>query len=234
MLKTIKNFVRPFVNEFKENKRNRYRQKLFQKDWNHDGEFSTRVYSDYGSYLEHQASKLELMQDHLNKNYENFYKQFYTRFLHTKELEKCETVLCLGARNGVEVEALIELGKFAVGVDLNPGQGNKYVVTGDFHSLVFADKSVDAVYTNCLDHAFDLEKIINEIKRVLTSKGFFITDICLGRNEGFMPGGFESLSWKTADELINKIQTLGMKLLHSSVNKDTRYPEKGAVFQVSN
>ena len=46
-------------------------------------------------------------------------------------------MLCLGARLGTEVRALHNLGYFAIGIDLNPGVDNPYVLMGDFHKLVF-------------------------------------------------------------------------------------------------
>src|SRR5215216_3610430 len=57
-------------------------------------------------------------------------------------------VLCLGARQGTEVRAFIDRGGFAVGIDLNPGEKNRYVLIGDFQELQFATGSVDIVYTN--------------------------------------------------------------------------------------
>ena len=37
-----------------------------------------------------------------------------------------------------EVRAFLDHGAFAVGIDLNPGRDNRYVMVGDFHQLQFA------------------------------------------------------------------------------------------------
>ena len=55
-------------------------------------------------------------------------------------LGQVRTVLCLAARIGTEVKAFLDLGCFAIGIDLNPGTDNRYVVHGDFHDLQFAPK----------------------------------------------------------------------------------------------
>ena len=68
----------------------------------------------------------------------------------------------------------MELGHLAVGVDLNPGAFNRYVLHGDFHHLVFPDSSFSAVYTNTLDHVFDLPRLVGEITRVLAPGGVLI------------------------------------------------------------
>ena len=51
----------------------------------------------------------------------------------------------VGARIGTEVKAFLDLGAVAIGIDLNPGENNRYVVYGDFHDLQFASGSIDVV-----------------------------------------------------------------------------------------
>ena len=75
-------------------------------------------------------------------------------------MKKAASVLCLGARQGTEVKAFLDLGCFAVRIDLEPGAENQFVVQGDFHDLKFPTESVDIVFTNSLDHAFDPKKMI--------------------------------------------------------------------------
>jgi hypothetical protein len=57
---------------------------------------------------------------------------------------------------------------FSVGIDLNPGPRNGYVLHGDFHNIIFADASIDAVYTNALDHSFDLQEL-RDLRALRTS-----------------------------------------------------------------
>lgn len=103
------------------------------------------------------------------------YDQRYRAILHQR-LEECGAVqtgaaLCLGARQGSKVKAFIDKGCFAVGVDLNPGRDKRYVLPCDFHALQFADQSVDIVFFNSFDHAFDLTKLLREVTRVLRPGG---------------------------------------------------------------
>jgi ubiquinone/menaquinone biosynthesis C-methylase UbiE len=120
-----------------------------------------------------------------------------------------------------------ELGCFAVGIDLNPGEKNKWVLPGDFHALQFADNSVDAVYCNALDHAFDLGKILSEVRRVLKNSGVFIAEIVDPTVRG--PGEYEALWWQDTNSIVDIIQNSGLPLWEHS---PFEYPWKGlhAVF----
>jgi ubiquinone/menaquinone biosynthesis C-methylase UbiE len=101
-------------------------------------------------------------------------------------------------------------------IDLNPGKENRYVVQGDFHDLQFAPKSVDVVYTNSLDHAFDIDRIAREILKVLKPEGLLIVEAVQGRDQGVNPGFFESFFWKNIDELIARLEAAGFKVTRRS------------------
>lgn len=176
--------------------------------WNREFQFPRRCYDSYADYANHQRSKLNRIGSRLSRREEEDYSVFLERFRACKQLEGARSILCLGARLGTEVRALHELGYFAVGIDLNPGPANGYVLPGDFHSLVFASESVDAVFTNCVDHVFDLEQFALEVRRVLRPGGLFIADVMLGADEGFVPGKYESLHWNKAAEVIAEIQRI--------------------------
>ena len=76
--------------------------------------------------------------------------------------------MCCGARQGTEVEVLRDLGfRSAYGIDLNSGPENPYVVPGDFMKLDAEDGSLDLIYSNCLDHAFDLPALAAEHARAI-------------------------------------------------------------------
>lgn len=173
--------------------------------WQAEGELARRRYESYEAYLAHQAAKLDEITDRLDETRATDLAEFERRFRLCVNLQGCRNVLCLGARLGTEVEALVRLGHFAVGIDLNPGAKNSFVVTGDFHALVFATGSVDAVYTNTLDHVFDLDRLLAEVVRVLRPGGLFVTDTLQGFAEGFTPGRYESLHWRSRDELVAQI-----------------------------
>jgi SAM-dependent methyltransferase len=177
--------------------------------WTKDGDIVKRNYSSYAEYVDHQATKLSGVAAQLGRNEKRDLADFNNRFQSLVTLREARTVLCLGARLGTEVEALIGLGYFAVGIDLNPGADNPYVLRGDFHKIVFADGSVDAVYTNALDHVFDLDKVLGEVRRLLRPGGLFVVDLIFGYDEGHIPGEFEATYWRDSREIITKLMTVG-------------------------
>jgi SAM-dependent methyltransferase len=168
-----------------------------------------RKYASYGSYLRRQAKKLNRRIGPLRKQYKRRVSLFVEEFqaLHQK-IEFGGPVLCLGARLGEEVDALRSMG-FAnsIGIDINPGPKNSLVVKGDFHSLPFADAAFGMVYSNCVDHMLDLEKIELECCRVLRSGGF----LTLGLNVNFdgdpseylANQNFEALAWSSPQDIID-------------------------------
>ena len=188
----------------------RARQARFKSDlWVESGGVAFRKYASYDEYLAHQASKFEKVVDRLHETEEEDLAEFINRFKGCAALKEMRNVLCLGARLGTEVRALHALGHFAVGIDLNPGERNAYVLSGDFHHVVFPSGSADVIYTNCLDHVFDLQRIFAEIRRVLRPGGLFVADIWAGYDEGCTPGSYEATHWRSAQAFIEKIRGLG-------------------------
>jgi SAM-dependent methyltransferase len=174
--------------------------------------FSRREYKDYADYVRHQSSKLSKLD--LADYDTNFAKALTARLKRLAIPWQGKSVLCLGARTGAECRAFIELGCFAVGVDLNPGVGNRNVLTGDFHDLQFADRSVDCVFTNSLDHALDLRRLTLEAKRVLKPDGLMIAEIVYGSNDagGREPGTHESLWWAQSADVVDVLCRAGFQL----------------------
>ena len=127
----------------------------------------------------------------------NFYRRFKYLF---KYLPRSAEILCAGARQGTEVEVLHDLGyKRAYGIDLNPGPNNKYVQIGDFMHLKNPDSSLDMIYSNCIDHAFNLDNFFSEHARVIKPNGFVLYDVNL-QVEG---GPFETVKWKSTKSVQN-------------------------------
>ena len=185
---------------------------FFESDrWRHDEAGSRRRYASYGEYVEHQSAKLDEILPRLQETENDDLVEFKRRFATCPQLRAARTVLCLGARIGTEVRALHALGYFAVGIDLNPGADNRYVLPGDFHAIVFPDGSVDAVYSNALDHAFDLEKVLAEVSRLLRPGGLFILDVLDGYEEdgGFVPGEYEAMMWRDHQGFLTRAADLG-------------------------
>jgi SAM-dependent methyltransferase len=180
-----------------------------------DAGLARREYPDYDSYLEHQSLKLDALRA---KSIEGHDRRFHAAL--AERLARCplalegKSVLCLAARVGTEVRAFIDRGAFAVGIDLNPGRDNRWVVVGDFHALQFADASVDVVYTNSLDHVYDIERVLTEVRRVLKPGGTFLVEVGAGSEEGGGAGFYEALAWDRADEMIERIAASGLTVRH--------------------
>lgn len=213
-LKRVRNILKYGLGEKATQRKRAVKKKLrearFKSDrWQSEGEISFRRYSSYDEYIAHQASKLKIVSDRLAENEELFYQEFISRLGSCGPLKDKKSVLCLAARVGTEVRALISLGHFAVGIDLEPGSANAYVLPGDFHKLVFADNSIDAVYCNSLDHVFDLARVVSEVRRVLLPGGIFVADLFAGYEEGFTAGEYEATHWKTVAAIIERIRELG-------------------------
>lgn len=145
--------------------------------WQSGGDgWDRREYDSYEDYVAHQSSKLATV------DLEEYDERFHAALLERLQRQDWQgrRVLCLAARIGTEVRAFLDAGAFAVGIDLNPGPGNRYVVVGDFHHLQYPDGSVDAVFTNSLDHSLQLEKLLAEVRRVLAVDGRFMVEATAG------------------------------------------------------
>ena len=129
------------------------------------GVLKRRQFASYEDYVDVQRSKLGFVD--LENHEPRFREALANRIAASRFVSKGACVLCLGARLGGEVRAFLDCGCFAVGIDLNPGDNNSVVLHGDFHQLVFPDQSVDVVFTNSLDHCFDLNQVCREVLRVL-------------------------------------------------------------------
>lgn len=159
---------------------------------------------DYDEYLKHQAQKLEVdTEAKALTYYEPRYRADLRERVRALEFVRPGmSALCLGARLGGEVRAFIDLGCFAIGIDLNPGKDNEFVVCGDFHQIQFASDSVDIVFTNAIDHVFNLGAFISEICRILKPDGLLIMDVVKGSAQGVTPEDFESLFWEQTDNIL--------------------------------
>jgi|TARA_B100002003_G_C14032863_1_gene497837 hypothetical protein len=165
--------------------------------------FLYRNYTDYDEYLAHQTQKYdEILRTQgglSNFDIVSYRRKFYNRFRYLQRyLDKTTIILCLGARQGTEVEVLHDLGyKNAYGIDLNPGPGNRWVRVGDFMNLDNKDSSIDMVYSNAIDHAFNLDRFFSEHARVLKPNGYALYDIAVKSN-----GVFEAVEWYSTESLI--------------------------------
>lgn len=167
-----------------------------------------RTYGEYGEYVRHQASKLETMK---LRGYDKEYRdQLFSRLTDQDGGWEGMSVLCLGARLGTEVKAFLDAGALAIGIDLNPGPSNKYVVVGDFHDIQYPRSSVDVVFTNSLDHCGDIGVVLREVARVLKRGGIFVLEAI---GEGERLDEWASLSWPSTGALIARIEEEGFVLV---------------------
>ncbi len=177
--------------------------------WQRSEAEAKRRYGSYDEYVTHQASKLDQIVHRLRETEDDDYAEFKRRFEGCTALQEARSVLCLGARLGTEVRALHALGHFAVGIDLNPGPDNRYVLPGDFHAIQFPDGSLDAIYSNALDHVFALDQLVGEVRRLLRPGGLFVLDLVQGYEEGYVPGEFEATIWRDRGSFIERVRELG-------------------------
>ena len=199
-----------FFTKLNRSVRKRVLHHKFGEEWNTQGAFQSRKYESYKAYLKHQKAKLAT---HDFKKYDIEFRTALRERLLALDIDwRGLRVLCLAARIGTEVKAFLDLGCRAIGIDLNPGKQNQYVVQGDFHDLQFQPNSMDVVYTNSLDHAFDIDRIATEVLKVLEPEGLLIVEAVRGRDQGVHPGFFESFFWNNIDELISMFETAGFKL----------------------
>src|SRR5215212_576980 len=83
-----------------------------------------------------------------------------------EERSSSGSVLCVGCRNGLELDRFRARG-FAevVGIDLFSQRDDILVM--DMHELSFPDDSFDVVYaSHALEHSYDVDRVVREIARV--------------------------------------------------------------------
>jgi len=200
-------------------------------EWSdHGGGVASKGFSSYEDYVRVQQSKLQYLD--LSAHEGRFRKVLAQRLAASALVSRGARVLCLGARLGAEVAAFRDVGTFAVGVDLNPGKDNPWVMFGDFHNLEYPDAIVDIVYSNSLDHSFDLARVLAEVRRLLTDFGHLIVEADPGVEEssGVAPDLWAAFQWPTVTALADRIRACGFELVERS-NFD--YPRGGTclVFQ---
>jgi len=173
-------------------------------------------YKDYKSYKDYtvdQTAKPKLREAYIRKKSERKYKNCLKHFeKFNKFFGGMRRVLCLGARFGEEVKAFRDLGHYALGIDLFEDETD-LVVQGDWNNLPFEDNSYDVIYTNSIDHCYDLDKELSEINRVLTPDGIVIIDLNIQHcaagkdetiNEKFAdPERYEAMLWNKDEDVIN-------------------------------
>ena len=163
-----------------------------------------RAYETYDQYLDHQREKLARLRDRIEPSDAEYEQILIPRLggipVVASARGRLVTCLCLGARLGGEVRAFKHHGVLAIGVDLAPGEGNPHVLPGDFHALEFPDGVFEVVFTNALDHAWDLPRVAAEAWRVMRPGGSLILEIGIDRI-----GRYESLTADSVDAVLEAL-----------------------------
>lgn len=177
-----------------------------------------RQYDSYKDYLRIQGSKLKKDRGFASRYSKGLRGSLAYRIATLDVLPGAGLVLCLGARLGGEVQAFLDSGFFAVGIDINPGKGNKHVLYGDFHDLQFPDNSFDMAYTNSLDHVLNMDTMIGEVGRVLKHGGLFMTENKGGVAESEFRSAksdkYDCMEWQSLEHLITFITRRGFEVIH--------------------
>ena len=202
--------------------------------WKTIGDLHMRKITSYEDYLSRQAEKLDGRPGWCKKLSDQLRISLGTR-LSKLQIDAGLTALCLGARLGGEVMAFKDIGCFAVGIDLNPGDSNLYVLYGDFHALQFANQSTDIVYINCFDHVHEPDKILAEIHRVLKPDGRLIVESKAGSNEPKIQrmgsDRWDCLEWESVEKLAIEIQQRGFSLTKRYMARESRAAPYGFIFR---
>lgn len=192
---------------------------------NHEG-FYRRNYPSYEAYVKKQVSKLDKRQGWCRERSNELREYLRIRLTKLAITKPGISVLCIGARLGGEVLAFLDLGCFALGIDLNPGEQNPVVLHGDFHKLQFASDSIDLVYFNSLDHAYEPIKVLSEIHRVLKSDGLFMLELKAGSDEKeIKPMGsdhWDCLEWDSMKQVVEFVSQNGFNLMQEHYSRKSK------------
>ena len=185
--------------------------------------YARRRYDSYEEYVTHQKLKFDEMvmmrgnpfTKSIILNYRNF---FFNEFLVLEKfLLKSAKCICLGARQGTEVEVLRDIGyKKSKGIDLNPGKYNKLVEKGDFMKMKYSDNSICFTYSNAVDHVYDIKIFLDEIIRVTRYYCMLSIDI---KNPS---GSFESFEIKDTGHFISLLRNKFSSILSDRINDKWR------------
>lgn len=177
----------------------------------------------YERYVFLQGTKYRDKIDRIKQYNHRRTKAFERVFRVAKPVLKEGPVLCLGARTGCEVRAARKvIHPDSIGIDLYPAPKEDEVIYGDWHNIPFKDETFANVFTNSLDHCYDLNKMISEVLRVLVIGGrfFFRTmlqeDLRLREDKTAflhekMKASMDFLFWDTSKDLVRYFTQFGFR-----------------------
>lgn len=181
-----------------------------------------KEYNDYDDYILQQGYKAINHKDYVLKGKKKRIRTFNSLFKKMSKYFNQGSVLCLGARDGSEVEVLKQFGFDAVGIDLFSLDDK--VIKADWHNLPFRDGVFDNIFTNSLDHCFDFELMLKEIKRILVYGGRLMirtdAEYCfyevkkegLSLNEWMERRGLNAMFWDLFNDVVSYITGQGFSI----------------------
>jgi len=185
----------------------------------------------YERYVYLQGHKYRNRIDKIQRNNHQRTKAFKAIFERMHSLLIPGRILCLGARTGCEVRAARKAGfKGSIGIDLYPAPNQDEVIYGDWHSIPFQNEAFENVYTNSLDHCYDLDVMIQEVRRVLVPNGRFFFQTMIKEDLGSrkdkevilrqkVEGTMDFLFWDTGKELARYFEQFGFRLVKKRSDK---------------
>lgn len=160
-------------------------KKIFRRIRRRRGLVQVREYGSYDDYVKHQMEKTldpVRREKWLGEEWDlkiDFFRGVFERHGALIRSAPGRQALGLGARTGQEVQAMLDSGLDAVGVDLVPCE--PLVVEGDIHDLPFPEESFDFVFSNIFDHALKPRVFMREAQRVLRPGGLFLLHLSVDR-----------------------------------------------------
>ena len=100
-----------------------------------------------------------------------------------------------------------------MGLDLEAAEDDLLVAEGDFHNIDARSGSLDVVFTNSWDHAFDLSRAVGEAWRVLKPGGLLIVEAPMGRARGAHVDPWDCLTWENVGDLVEYIVGFGFEVV---------------------
>lgn len=165
------------------------------------GCLKTWDYESYEQYIYFQKKKRAGKA--WKKRGRSYYKlqiQYLTSIIDPLEVR---SVICQGVRNSNEVKMFRKIFKRAeiFGTDIGYGKWSERIIKIDFTECPREwEKKFDVLYSNSLDHAYDVAAAIREWKRI--TKCFMVIEVSFGGSTWSDPSKFES--WKEVYLLLDR------------------------------
>ena len=144
-----------------------------------------KQYNNYTEYLTHQREKTANPTNRkiwLSKEWSPKIKLFEKFFQHTilkYPKIKGQKAIGLGARTGQEIQAMLNVGLNAIGIDIVPCK--PLVIAGDIHNIPFKDNTFYFAYSNMFDHVLYPDIFVKEIQRIVCHEGLVLLHIATGK-----------------------------------------------------